>query len=155
MPRMSSTSCITGTGFMKCMPMKLLGPVGRGASRVIEIDEVLEARMAPGFRCGISFLKISRFTVLLLGRRLDHEVAVAEPLVVGAGRDALQRRGLVLVRDLAARDLAGDVAVDAPAIARSSALGVDIAEPHVIAGERADMGDAVAHLAGADDADRS
>ena len=45
MPRISSTSCITGTGFMKCMPMN--GPGGRsGASRVIEIDEVLEAIIA-------------------------------------------------------------------------------------------------------------
>ena len=32
-------------------------------------------------------------------------------------------------------------------------LVVDVREPHVIAGERADMGDTAAHLSGADDAD--
>ena len=50
MPRISSTSFITGTGFMKCMPMNF--PAGRcRASRVIEIEEVLVARMRlVGFR---------------------------------------------------------------------------------------------------------
>ncbi len=60
MPRMTSTSGITGTGFMKCMPMKRSGRSVAAASRVIEIDEVFEATMAELFRCGTSFLKISR-----------------------------------------------------------------------------------------------
>ena len=34
---------ITGTGFMKCMPMNLPGRSVAAASRVIEIDEVLVA----------------------------------------------------------------------------------------------------------------
>ena len=49
MPRIISTSCITGTGFMKCMPMKRSGRSVAAASRVIEIDEVLEATIASGF----------------------------------------------------------------------------------------------------------
>ena len=77
-PRISSTSCITGTGFMKCMPMNFAGRSVTAPRRVIEIDEVLEAISALGFRTGHSFLKISRLTCFLLGRRLDHEVAVAE-----------------------------------------------------------------------------
>ncbi len=44
-PRMTSTSAMTGTGFMKCMPMNRSGRRVAPASRVIEIDEVLEANM--------------------------------------------------------------------------------------------------------------
>ncbi len=62
MPRMSSTRLITGTGFMKCMPMNLPGRSVADASRVIEIDEVLVAISASGFSIGTSVLKISRFT---------------------------------------------------------------------------------------------
>ena len=62
-PRISSTSFITGTGFMKCMPMNLAGRSVEAASRVIEIDEVLEAIMASGLSAGQSFFRISRLTV--------------------------------------------------------------------------------------------
>ncbi len=46
---------ITGTGFMKCMPMNLPGRPLAAASRVIEIDDVLVARMVSGPRLGVSF----------------------------------------------------------------------------------------------------
>ena len=46
---MTSTSFMTGTGFMKCMPMTLLGLLVALASLVIEMDEVLLAMMASGF----------------------------------------------------------------------------------------------------------
>ena len=62
MPRISSTRLITGTGFIKCMPMNLPGRSVDEASRVIEIDEVLVAISASGFSAGTSFLKISRLT---------------------------------------------------------------------------------------------
>ncbi len=62
MPRMISTSFITGTGFMKCMPMNFSGRSVAAPSRVMEIDEVLDASMADGFRCGVSSLKIARLT---------------------------------------------------------------------------------------------
>ena len=58
MPRISSTSCITGTGFMKWKPMNLSGRSVRLASRVIEIDEVFEVRMVSGPRCGTIASKI-------------------------------------------------------------------------------------------------
>ncbi len=52
-PRISSTSSITGTGFMKCMPMNwLAGRSVTAARRVIEIEEVLEAIIALGFSSG-------------------------------------------------------------------------------------------------------
>src|SRR3989449_5967618 len=47
-PRITSTSCITGTGFMKCIPITCAGRSVAAASPVIEMEEVLEARMAPG-----------------------------------------------------------------------------------------------------------
>jgi hypothetical protein len=48
MPRMISTSFISGTGFMKCRPMNRSGRSVVEASRVIEIDEVLEASRVLG-----------------------------------------------------------------------------------------------------------
>ena len=54
MPRIISTSFITGTGFMKCRPMKRSGRSVAEARRVIEIEEVLVARIASGFRTGQS-----------------------------------------------------------------------------------------------------
>ena len=47
-PRMTSTSCITGTGFMKCMPITCSGRRVRAAISVIEIELVLVARIASG-----------------------------------------------------------------------------------------------------------
>ena len=48
-PRMTSTSCITGTGFMKCIPITNSGRCVRAAISVMEIELVFDARMAPGF----------------------------------------------------------------------------------------------------------
>ena len=47
-PRITSTSCITGTGFMKCIPMTCAGRPVRAAISVIEIELVLVARIAAG-----------------------------------------------------------------------------------------------------------
>ena len=52
-----------------------------------------------------------------------------------------------------AGDLAAHVAVDR-ADRMLEHFVVDVREPDVITGKRADMGDAAAHLSGADDADR-
>src|SRR5207244_8540374 len=51
----TSTSCITGTGFMKCIPITCVGRRVAAAMAVIEIDDVLLARMArPGARASSS-----------------------------------------------------------------------------------------------------
>src|SRR5450759_2931338 len=47
-PRITSTSAMTGTGFMKCMPMNRSGLFVPAASRVIEIDDVFVARIVAG-----------------------------------------------------------------------------------------------------------
>ena len=46
MPRMTSTSFMTGTGFMKCIPMTFSGLRVAAPSFVMEIDEVFEASIA-------------------------------------------------------------------------------------------------------------
>ena len=61
MPRISSTSCITGTGFMKWMPMKRSGRSVEAARRVIEIDEVFVAMIVSGLSEPHRVLKILRF----------------------------------------------------------------------------------------------
>ena len=46
---MISTSFITGTGFMKCIPITFSGRLVTEAILVMEMDDVFDARMAPGF----------------------------------------------------------------------------------------------------------
>ena len=62
MPRITSTSAMTGTGFMKCIPMKRSGRRVAAASRVIEMEEVLVARIAPALQRRSSLPKSSFFT---------------------------------------------------------------------------------------------
>ncbi len=76
-----------GTGFMKWMPMKRSGRSVTEASRVIEIDEVLEAIIALGFSTGQSADEDLALDLLVLGGGLDDEVAVAEILVAAARRE--------------------------------------------------------------------
>ena len=44
-PRMTSTNCITGTGFMKCIPITFSGRRVRAPISVIEIELVFDARI--------------------------------------------------------------------------------------------------------------
>ena len=154
MPRISSTSCIIGTGFMKCMPMKRSGRSVTAARRVIEIEEVLVARIALLLEMRTKVDEDLALDRLVLGGGLDDEVGLAERGKVGAPLNALQRRLHLGIGDDAARDLARHVALDERERAFSTASFLHVVDGHVVAGERDHMGDAVAHLAGADDADR-
>ena len=60
-PHTISTSSITGAGFMKCMPITFSGLLVAEASRVMGMEEVLEARMVCGGTTLSSLLKISSF----------------------------------------------------------------------------------------------
>ena len=71
MPRMISTSCITGTGFMKCMPMTRSGRRVAAPSVVIEIDDVLLARIARGSACVVERVEEREFGFEMFGRRFD------------------------------------------------------------------------------------
>ena len=89
---------------------------------------------------------------LLLGRRLDDEVAPPERREVALEVDAAEGGVAVGLGDLAAVNLAVQVAADDPGRGVERLVG-DVVQDHVEAGEREDVGDAVAHLSGADDAD--
>ena len=58
---MTSTSFMTGTGFMKCIPMTFSGRPVQAAISVMEIDDVLEARIVSGPATRSSVSKIVRF----------------------------------------------------------------------------------------------
>jgi hypothetical protein len=90
--------------------------------------------------------------VFLFGRRLDHQIAIGERLH-GFRRLDAGKRGLALVfGDGLLLDLAGHVAIDGGE-AGLDAVGADVVERHVVACERANLGDARAHLARADHSD--
>ena len=59
-PRITSTSCMTGTGFMKCIPITCSGRRVRAAISVIEIELVLVARIAAGRRQPVELLEHAR-----------------------------------------------------------------------------------------------
>jgi hypothetical protein len=63
-PRISSTSAIIGTGLKKCMPRKRSARAVTAASCVIEIDDVFDAMIAPGF-ASASILR--RISILIAG----------------------------------------------------------------------------------------
>ena len=132
--------------------MKCSGRSVEDASRVIEIDEVLRADDRLRLQRRAEIGEDAALDVFLLGRGLDHEVAVAERVVAVGRRDALERGLALVVGDALAAHLPRHVAVDG-GDAGLDAVGGDVVEQHVEAGQRADMGDAAAHLTGADDAD--
>ena len=112
---------------MKCMPMKRSGRSVAAASRVIEIDEVLQAMIAAGFSCGTSFLKISRLTSSFSVAASITMSQSPKHAVIRRRCDARQRRLLVVLGDAAARDLARQVAVDVVDRALER-LGVDVGQ---------------------------
>src|SRR6266404_6107585 len=89
---------------------------------------------------------------LVLDGGLDDEVAIVEQVIVLAGDDPGQRRLALGVGDHAALDLPTHVLVDV-LLRLVDLIDIDIDEFHVVAVEGRDMGNAVAHLPGADDAD--
>src|SRR5206468_1683565 len=89
--------------------------------------------------------------VLLLGRRLDHEIALAEGVVALRRANPLERTLTVVLADGLLADLPRHVTVDG-GNAGLDAVGVDIVELHVEARQRTHMRDAAAHLTSADHA---
>ena len=120
---------------------------------MIEIEEVLVPTMASGLSAGTERGEDLALDVFLLGRGLDDEIAVAEIVdasLAGAMRSSAAWRSSSLMRWRLTWRARLPLMVAKPAV---DALGRDVVEHDVEAGERADMGDAVAHLTGADDAD--
>ncbi len=75
-PRMISTSCITGTGFMKCMPITRSARFVAPPSIVIEIDDVLLARIAFAGVVGVERSEQLEFRFEMLGRCFDRDIDV-------------------------------------------------------------------------------
>jgi hypothetical protein len=73
-PRMTSTSFMTGTGFMKCMPITFSGRPVWAAMRPMGMEEVLVARM--DLRPGSVHRdpKDGEFEVFVFGGRFHHEI---------------------------------------------------------------------------------
>lgn len=74
-PRTISTSFISGTGFMKCMPMTRSARPDAAANLVIEIDEVFDAKMASGRTKQAQAGKNIELEGFRFGCGLDDEVA--------------------------------------------------------------------------------
>ena len=119
---------------------------------MIEIEEVLEATIASGLQERPQVLEDAALGLLVLGRRLDDEVAGAEVLQPVGDANAVEHGAAAGLVDLALGDLARQQPVDRRQRGVEPLLG-DVVEPHLVAGLRADEGDAGAHLPGADDAD--
>ena len=147
---MISTSFMTGTGFMKCMPMTLSGRLVWAAMRPMGMDEVLRGQDRSRFADLVQVPENLELDVLLLGGRLDHEVRRGHVLEVDAALDSAQQGVLFRRRHLAFFDIAGqDVGDGFQALVDEFLLDVvhDDCQP---AGGR-HLGDAVAHLPRADD----
>ena len=124
------------------------------ASRVIEIDEVLEASSVPLPRCGASAAKID---FLISSSSVAASMTrSAAPICWQAldGLDAAERR-LHRRSSMMPRATWRDMLCSMTLQAGVDPLAADVVQHDLVAGQGADMGDARAHLARADDADRS
>ena len=119
---------------------------------MIEIDEVLEATIASGFSTAQRSWKILRLISSFSTAVSITRSQSASPSMVSAeairSSAALRASSVMIFFD----DLARQVAVDGRH-RRLQAIGGDIVQHHVEAGQRRHMRDAVAHLARADHAD--
>ena len=67
LPLMTSTNFMIGTGFMKCIPMTLSGRFVASAMVLMEIEDVLEARMVSGLQIESSSAKMDVFKSAISG----------------------------------------------------------------------------------------
>ena len=84
---MTSTSCITGTGFMKCMPITCSGRLVRAAISVIEIELVFVARIVPAGQALIQLLEDLELERGVLGGGFHRQLGVARIFDRGGNRD--------------------------------------------------------------------
>ncbi len=152
MPRISSTSCMTGTGFMKWKPMNFSGRSVRAGQPGDRDRRGVRGQDRGRFQMRQQVLEDRLLDRLALGRGLDDQIGLAKIGQRLGGRDPGHGRGPVFGRDDLAADLPVKVAVD-QRHGRAQRLAADIGHQHLVSGQRKDMGDAVAHLPRADNAD--
>ena len=122
------------------------------ASRVIEIDDVLVPRIACSAKMRADGCIDLALDAFVLDGGFDDEIAIRQ-FFIGACSANARQSGIALgFGQFAGLHAPGEIAVDGGE-ARLDALRGNIVERDVIAGKGANMGDAVAHLTGANDAD--
>ena len=132
--------------------MKFLGRAEAAASEVIGSVEVLEPKIASGAQHRLGAADHVLLDGAVLEHRLDDEVDVGERGEIGAGARcgrAPRRLSASLRRP---RDTSLASAAATVALPLSALACVAVEERDLDAGARADVGDAGAHEAGADDA---
>jgi multidrug resistance efflux pump len=113
------------------------------ARRVIEIDEVLAGEDRLRLHHAVELGKDAQLEIHVLGRRLDHQIAVASADVVGRRRDARHRRGLLGGAHLVLLDQAVQARADRIQAALHLRLA-DVHHHHVATRHGQRLGDAVA-----------
>ena len=123
-PRMTSTSAIIGTGFMKCRPMNLSGRPLAAPSRVIEIEDVFVATIACGPRLLESSLRIDALTAsfsVAASMTRSQAARPARSAAVSIRARASPAAAAVIVSFLTCRSRFAAIAVRAPASASGEA----------------------------------
>ena len=144
--RITSTSYSTGTGLKKCIPMTWSGRDVTAASDVIGIDDVFDARIASGRHTASARRKIVLLHDRVLDDRLDHQIRGDDLFGVGHTAEHVVRVPLSLLGEPREALLASR---PAPARPPRSLVVQGDAPP----GRRHDLGNAAAHLPGADHED--
>ena len=135
------------------MPANRSGLGDASARRAIEIVDVFDARIAPGFRQGpISRRKEGRLGRLVLDDRLDHDIAIREAGVRRRGRESPQSLHELFGLQLSLLDAAFQRLCDRGDPLFERRLG-DVDEHGIDAAQQMRSRDAGAHDAGPDHAD--
>ena len=124
------------------------------ASRVIEIDDVLVASRDSGFSTGQTCAKDLALDLLVFRGGFDDQIAFGQVVKVFTGADPVQGSNALLFGDDRLINLARHIAIDRRQT-RVDLVDGDVIQHDVVAGERTDMRNAVAHLPGADNTDFS
>ena len=135
-------------GLKKCMPTTRPGSAAAPAIAVIGIDEVFEARTAPGAICAQRGEQLA-LELEALGRRLDDQAAAGQPAELRRPPATVARLALEAALRPPALEAVGDLGQ--AALAR---LVDGVVQQRAGARRGGELRDPGAHGPGADDADR-
>ena len=128
--RMTSTSAMTGTGFMKCMPTKRSGREVSAASAVMEIEDVLLARIDFRAQDFVGFGENGALDFEFFGNRFDGKVGGGDGSHIGDWFEPREDAGLFGFGQLPFFDFAIEILADGVERAVQVAL-VHVAEDDV------------------------
>ena len=152
-PRMTSTSFITGTGFMKCMPITRSARLVAAPNKVMEIEDVLLARIAGGGSAASMRRKSASLSVSSsLAASMAMTASTGAPRIRVKADAAKQRVG-VRARELGFVHRARQGLLDRRVPAAVRRL-VHVMQQYSVACSRADLCDARSHLTGSDHENR-